>query len=123
MPLVLKRNDQLDANDRFRVLSGKAVVGVLMRVPSGEKAGWWHWSITGFFVSPEDLGPSAGMSPSQEEAMADFAKRWRRNPNESALELGAESKPWGSRLQANTTVGIPPDWQAGNCRSPKIALM
>ena len=48
-----------------------------MRVPQGEKAGGWHWSITGFFVAPDELGPSAGMSPSQEEAMADFAKRWR----------------------------------------------
>jgi hypothetical protein len=77
MPLILQRNDQLEANDRFRVLSGKAVVGVLMRLPQGEKAGWWHWLITGFFVSPEDLGHATGMSPSQEEAMADFAKRWR----------------------------------------------
>jgi hypothetical protein len=50
---------------------------MLMRVPSGEKAGWWHWSITGFHVSPTDLGPSAGMSPSQGEAMKDFATRWR----------------------------------------------
>jgi hypothetical protein len=48
-----------------------------MRVPSGEKQGWWHWSITGFFVSSDDLGPSAGMPPSQEETMADFAQRWR----------------------------------------------
>jgi hypothetical protein len=39
MPLVLKRNDHMDPGDRFRVLSGKAVVGVLMRVPNGEKAG------------------------------------------------------------------------------------
>jgi hypothetical protein len=77
VPLILKRNDHADQGDRFRVYSGKAIVGMLMRVPSGEKQGWWYWSITGFFVSPEDLGPSAGMSPSQEEAMADFATRWR----------------------------------------------
>jgi hypothetical protein len=77
MPLTLKRNDQLEANNRFRVLSGKAVVGMMMRVPSGEKQDWWHWSIAGFHVSPSDLGPGAGMSPSQEEAMADLAKRWR----------------------------------------------
>ncbi len=77
LPLILERNDHLDAGDRFRVVSGKAVVGMLMRVPSGEKAGWWHWSITSIFVSPEDFGPSAGMSPSRQEAMADFAKRWR----------------------------------------------
>ena len=77
MPLILKRNEHSNGADRFRVYSGKAVVGTLMRVPNGEKQGWWHWSITGFFVSPEDLGPSAGMSPSQEEAMAAFASRWR----------------------------------------------
>jgi hypothetical protein len=77
MPLILKRSDHMDPGDRFRVYSGKAVVGMLMRVPSGEKAGWWHWSITGFHVSPADLGPSAGLAPSQEEAMADFATRWR----------------------------------------------
>jgi hypothetical protein len=52
-------------------------VGTLMRVPSGEKQGWWHWSITGFFVSPEDLGPGAGMAESRDQAMEDFASRWR----------------------------------------------
>jgi hypothetical protein len=31
----------------------------------------------GLYVSPTDLGPSSGFAPSQEEAMADFAKRWR----------------------------------------------
>jgi hypothetical protein len=62
---------------RFLVYSGKAVVGRLMRVPTCEKQGWWPWSITGFHVSPADLGPSAGMSPSQDEAMADLANRWR----------------------------------------------
>jgi hypothetical protein len=60
MPLILKRNDHKGQGDRFRVYSGKAVVGVLMRVPNGEKQGWWHWSITGFFVSPEDQGPFCG---------------------------------------------------------------
>jgi hypothetical protein len=71
MPLILKRNDRTPDPDRFVVYSGKAVVGTLMGIP------WWHWSITGFHVSPEDLGPSSGLAPSQEEAMADFAKRWR----------------------------------------------
>jgi len=66
-----------DQADRFIVYSGKAIVDTLMRVPSGEKQGWWHWSITGFHVSPSDLGPSAGMSPSREEAMEEFAARWR----------------------------------------------
>jgi hypothetical protein len=77
MPLILKRNEHSDGADRFLIYSGKAVVGTLMRVPSGEKQGWWHWSITGFFVSPDDLGPSAGMAPSQEEAIGDFAARLR----------------------------------------------
>jgi hypothetical protein len=90
MPLVLKRNEHTDARDRFLVYSGKAVVGTLMRVPSGEKQGWWHWSITGFHASPTDLGPSAGMSPSQEEAMADFTKRWRAWPEWAGLR---ESEP------------------------------
>jgi hypothetical protein len=31
----------------------------------------------GLYVSATDLGPSSGFAPSQEEAMADFAKRWR----------------------------------------------
>jgi hypothetical protein len=44
------------------------------------------WSITGFHVvSLADLRPSAGMSPSQEEAMADFAARWRLWLNWSGL--------------------------------------
>jgi hypothetical protein len=77
VPLVLRRNDRSAADDRFFVYSGKAVFGTLMRVPSGEKLNWWHWSITGFYVSPTDLGPSSGLAPSQEEAMADFAERWR----------------------------------------------
>jgi hypothetical protein len=72
MLLILKHDDHTDA-----AYSGKIVVGTVMSVPSGEKKDWWHWSITGFFVSPDDVGPSAGMSPSQEEAMADLAKRWR----------------------------------------------
>jgi hypothetical protein len=67
VPLILKRNEATADPDRFLVYSGKAVVGTLMRVPSGEKLGWWHWSITGFHVSLANLGPSAGMSPSQEE--------------------------------------------------------
>jgi hypothetical protein len=29
MPLILKRNDHTDQGDRFRVYSGKAVVGVV----------------------------------------------------------------------------------------------
>jgi hypothetical protein len=58
VPLVLKRNDRSEAADRFLVYSGKAVVGTLMRVPSGEKQGWRHLSPA--FTS---LGPSAGMSP------------------------------------------------------------
>jgi hypothetical protein len=74
MPLTLKRNDQLEANNRFRVLNGKAVVGMLMRVPSGEKQDWWHWSIAGFHVSPSDLGPVAAMSPSRR-------KPWRTLPS------------------------------------------
>jgi hypothetical protein len=77
MALIRKRNDRIPDPDRFLVYSGKAVVGTSMRVPSGEKQGWWHWSITGFHVSPTDLGPGAGMSPSQEEGLADFARRWR----------------------------------------------
>src|SRR5215207_2959573 len=77
MPLNLKRNEHGDGADRFLVYSGKAVVGTLMRVPTGEKQGWWHWSITGFHVSPSDLGPSAGMAETREQAMQEFASRWR----------------------------------------------
>ncbi len=62
MALVPKRNEHTDARDRFLVYSGKAVVSTLMRVPSGEKQGWWHWSIAGFHVSPRDLGPGDVMA-------------------------------------------------------------
>jgi hypothetical protein len=55
MPLILKRNNHTPEPDRFLVYSGKAAVGTLMRVPTGEKKDWWHWSITGFHVSPADL--------------------------------------------------------------------
>ena len=49
-----------------------------MRVPNGEKRGMLALvHHTGFHISRTDLRPSAGMSPSQEEAMTDFAKRWR----------------------------------------------
>ena len=77
MPLALKRNDRPDDPDRFLVTSGKAVVGTLMRVPGREKQGWWHWSIAGFHAAPTELGPGAGMAPSREQAMEDFASRWR----------------------------------------------
>jgi hypothetical protein len=62
LPLILKRNDQPDQGDRFRVYSGKAVVGTLMRVPTGEKAGWWHWSITGFPGKPDPRRQECGAS-------------------------------------------------------------
>jgi hypothetical protein len=79
MPLILKRNDNHEPaiTDRFLAYSARAVVGTLMRVTSGEKQGWWHWSITGFHVSPIDLGPGAGMAETREEAMEEFAARWR----------------------------------------------
>jgi hypothetical protein len=51
MPIILRRSEHGDVADRFLVYSGKAVIGTLMRVPSGEKAGRWHWSITGFHVA------------------------------------------------------------------------
>ena len=70
-------NDHIDAGDRFLVYSSRAVVGTLMRVTTGVKQGWWHWSIMGFHVSPSDLGPGAGMSPSREQGMEEFANRWR----------------------------------------------
>jgi hypothetical protein len=43
MPLVLERNEHSDGADRFHVLSGKAVISMLMRVPTGEK-GWLDWA-------------------------------------------------------------------------------
>jgi hypothetical protein len=42
MPLILRRNDLSEVADRFLVYSGKAIVGTLMRAPSGKKEGWWH---------------------------------------------------------------------------------
>jgi hypothetical protein len=74
-----------------------------MRVPNGEKAGWCHWSITGFHVSPTDLGPSAGISPSCEQAVEDFAARWRLwlewagLRGRASLRSGAAALMYGSR--------------------------
>jgi hypothetical protein len=71
-----------------------------MPVPTGDKQGWWHWSITGFFVSPEDLGPSAG----QEEAMADFASRWRLWLDWAGLREGTPTSGCGYREAAASSV-------------------
>ena len=77
MPLILKRNDHTDQGDRFRVYSGKAVVGMLMRVPNGEKAGWVALVYHRLPHLAHDLGPTVGMSPSQDRPGRTFANRWR----------------------------------------------
>jgi hypothetical protein len=38
------------------------------------------------------LGPSAGMAPSQEEAMADFARRWRTGLDWAGLREREEAE-------------------------------
>jgi hypothetical protein len=76
VPLTLKRN-QSDGLGRFLPYSGKPRRHADAR-PHREKQGWWHLSIAGFHISPADLAPKRGISPSPEEAMADFADRWRK---------------------------------------------
>jgi hypothetical protein len=83
---MLRPNHATADKDRFLVCSGRAVVGVLTRNQSGAKAGAWHWSITGFHVSPADLGPGAGMAATREEAMTQFATCWRTWPSWAGLK-------------------------------------
>jgi hypothetical protein len=57
--------------------SGEATVGVIHRA-HGAPSAFWLWSITHFHVHPMQLGPGHGSADTLEEAMRQFAKRWRR---------------------------------------------
>jgi hypothetical protein len=76
MPLYLRKRTDSDLPDSYAVWSGGAIVGLITRTTGGGEA-YWIWSITGFHVHPRELGPGSGMAPTRDEAMADFATRWR----------------------------------------------
>ena len=90
MVLILRNVAHDNGPVRHLIMSGSACVGTLTEVPSGPKKGWWHWSITGFHVQPLDLGPGTGMASSREEAMRDFAQRWRQWLAWAGLSEGRE---------------------------------
>ena len=48
-------------------------LAAVLRVPSGEKMGWWHWSITGFHAAPTELGLAGGWRRAE-------SRQWRGLP-------------------------------------------
>jgi hypothetical protein len=72
--LRLRLRPSESETDSFDVVSGQASVGLIKKAPLGDN---WLWSITGFYASPRELGPSWGAAESQEDALRAFADRWR----------------------------------------------
>jgi hypothetical protein len=77
MVLILRPRTDVAMLDAYQVMSGDATVGVIhfATVPPGP--GLWMWSITNFHVHPIERGPGNGLAATREEAMRDFAERWR----------------------------------------------
>jgi hypothetical protein len=80
-PLILKhasagRPLETWGDDDYDVLAGDAVVGRIMKSNNAPEATPWFWSLG--YGHHEDRTPTHGYSATREEAMAAFAKSWRR---------------------------------------------
>ena len=80
--LTLKRTNAsrstfLWSDDVYDVLSDNEVVGTIIRVDHGAPGGRpWMWSLG--FSYLEGRSPTNGRAETREDAMAAFAKSWRR---------------------------------------------
>ena len=79
--LILKRaSDSRSSgewsNDDFDVLADGAVVGRIMKAAAAPVGTPWMW--TPAFGHHEDRTPTHGYAATREDAMAAFAKSWRR---------------------------------------------
>jgi len=64
------------SDDDFDVLCGGVVVGRIMKAAAVPVGMSWMWTLA--FGYHEDRTPTPGYSATREEAMAAFAKSWRR---------------------------------------------
>ena len=62
--------------DDFDVLEDGAVVGRIFKVNAAPVGTPWMWTLA--FGHHEDRSPTHGYAASREDAMAAFAKSWRR---------------------------------------------
>jgi hypothetical protein len=68
-------------DDDFDVLADGTVVGRILRVHAAPVGSPWMWTLA--FGYQEDRVPTHGYAATREEAMAAFAKTWRREWKES----------------------------------------
>ncbi len=79
--LVLKRASLSRSSgewndDDFDVLADGVVVGRIMKAAASPEGTPWLWTLA--FGHHEDRTPTHGYEPTREDAMAAFAKSWRR---------------------------------------------
>jgi hypothetical protein len=63
-------------DDDFDVLADGVVVGRIMRAAASPEGAPWMWTLA--FGHHEDRTPTHGYEATREQAMAAFAKSWRR---------------------------------------------
>ena len=79
--LVLKRASLSRSSgewndDDFDVLADGVVVGRIMKAAASPEGTPWLWTLA--FGHHEDRTPTHGYEPTREDAMAAFARSWRR---------------------------------------------
>jgi hypothetical protein len=63
-------------DDDFDVLANGVVVGRIFKANASPVGASWMWTLA--FGHHEDRTPTHGYEPTREQAMAAFAKSWRR---------------------------------------------
>jgi hypothetical protein len=63
-------------DDDYDVLADSVAVGRIMKAHAAPVGTPWPWTLA--FGHHEDRTPTHGYEPAREEAMAAFAKSWRR---------------------------------------------
>ena len=64
------------SDDDYDVLCESAVVGRIFRSAAAPAGTPWFWTLA--YAHLEDRTPTHGYEPTREEAMAAFARSWRR---------------------------------------------
>ena len=64
------------SDDDYDVLADGVVVGRIMKAAASPEGSPWLWTLA--FGQHEDRTPTHGYAPTREDAMAAFAKSWRR---------------------------------------------
>jgi hypothetical protein len=77
------------------VLCEGAVVGRIMKAAASPVGTPWMWTLA--YGHHEDRTPIYGYEPTREDAMAAFAKSWRRQMNENAPPTGKRAAGLSNR--------------------------